>query len=284
MNPDTKRWLILLAGCLSNLCQGTAYASSIFMKPIMEYFKCAKPEAALAFSLIVASLPFGAIAGGKVADQKGPKTVVVVGSVIFALGLILAYFSTSLAILYITYGVMLGIGSGMAYGAIVGASVKWFPDKRGLASGLVVGALGGGPLIIAPVAQSIVVKAGLHNTFLILGIAFAVIMVAAALFVEAPSKDYVPKGFVQKASGAKAGPAVDMTWSQMIARPWFWVIFVLYILGAFAGLMLISQAMPIAMEMTKLDPKTAAAVVGYMAIANALGRLVWGWVSDKAYY
>ncbi|MBQ7258103.1 MAG: OFA family MFS transporter [Abditibacteriota bacterium] len=295
MKLEQKRWLILLAGFLSNLCQGIAYASSIFMAPIISAFNIDKPQAALAFSLIIACLPIGTIIGGVMSSKKGPRGPIVLGSVIFALGLILASFtikSQNLMALYITYGCMLGVGSGFAYGSIVGTVTQWFPDKRGLAGGLVVAALGGGPVVLTPIMVALLDAAGLQMSFLILGIVFAVVMIGAALVVVAPPKDFVPEGFVAKtkapADGEAKAPAkkTDFIWSEMLKTLDFWVLFVLFFAGTFGGLMIISKAKPLCeavLENLNVAEAGALAASGVMIIAacNALGRLFWGAVSDK---
>ncbi|MBP7459694.1 MAG: OFA family MFS transporter [Candidatus Delongbacteria bacterium] len=282
MDADKRRWLVIIAGMFSNLCQGSAYASSVFAKPIMAHFGCSREQSVLAFSLIIACLPLGAITGGKFADQKGPRAVVMVGSLIFALGVFLAGFSWNMVTLYLTYGLMMGIGSGIAYGAIVGAVVKWFPDKRGLSSGLVVGALGGGPLVLAPLAQALLDSPGLGlmGTFKVMGLAFLVVMLAAAYFISSPPKDYSPAGFNRSKPGARP-MAADITWREMLKKSKFWFMFLLYAFGTFSGLMLISQASPIAQELAQAAPAMAATIVGILALANALGRVLWGAISDK---
>ena len=289
MKLTQKRWLILLAGFLSNLCQGIAYASSIFIAPIIKEFNIDKPAAAIAFSLIIACLPIGTIYGGVLNNKKGPKMPIVIGSVIFALGLFLASFTVApknLLALYITYGVMLGIGSGMAYGSIVGTVTQWFPDKKGLAGGLVVAALGGGPVVLAPIMTALLNSAGLQMSFLILGIVFAVVMVGAALVVVAPPKEFVEEmsGSV-KVAGKASSDKKDFTWDEMLKTSNFWLLVVLFFAGTFAGLMIISKAKGLCDDvLTNLGiTNVALAVLGVQIIAacNALGRLFWGMISDK---
>lgn len=282
MEADKRRWLVIIAGVFSNLCQGTAYATSVFAKPIMTHFECNREQSVLAFSLIVACLPLGAIGAGKFADHKGPRLMVIVGSLLFSLGVFLAGFSQNMVMLYLTYGIMMGIGSGMAYGAIVGAAVKWFPDKRGLASGLVVGALGGGPLIMAPLAQALLdtPSLGLLGTFKVLGVVFLVVMLIAAYFISSPPKDYLPAGFNRSKQAER--PAVpDLIWKEMLKKGKFWFLYSLFACGTFSGLMVISQASPIAQELAQVAPVAAASIVGILALANAFGRIFWGGVSDK---
>lgn len=283
LNLDKKRWIVVGAGILANLCSGAAYSFSVFRGPLKDILHCRETDLALAFSLSVAFLPIGMLISGKIADQRSPRLVVMFGGMLFGLGMFLAGYTNSLLWLYATFGAMMSIGNGASYGATISAAVKWFPDRKGLASGLVVGALGIGTLIIAPVAQSIIGTPGLGvlAAFKILGIAFVVITVTASRFVVNPPSDYVPANFRPNGASGTTGSADDVIWSRMLARPKFWLLYALYALGAFSGLMVISQASPIAQEMTGLGPGAAALVVSVLGLANSMGRVFWGGISDR---
>jgi len=305
MGLDSKRWLILLAGILANVCQGAAYASSVFAKPMLSHLgltvmKNGLPAPdmtkwALAFSINLTCLPIGMLLSGRIADRRGPRIVIAVGGLLFALGVFLAGYSNSLAWFCATFGVMMGLGSGAAYGSIVAASVKWFPDMRGLAAGLSVGALGIGTSIIALTAPSLMGMASNPDTAVlfalkVLGIAFLVIISLASIVIVSPPAGYKPAGFSPATSAAGASSHQDIAWAQMLARGRFWLLYLIYACGAFSGLMIISQASPIAQTMTKDimslgDPKLIAAagasVAFMLGVANALGRVIWGFISDK---
>lgn len=318
MNLDQKRWLILLAGILANLCQGAAYASSVFAKPMLTHLGClthklimgpagvriADPTGAMVpdmkvwatvFSINLACLPIGMLLTGKLTDQRKSRLVIVLGGAIFSLGMLLAAYSTSLLWFKLTFGIMMGLGSGAAYGAVVTTSVRWFPDRRGLASGLAVGALGFGSFVIAPVAVWLMNMApdqgnAVLFTFKVLGVAFLAIFAIASLVISNPTPDYKPAGFNPKSSAARAASKEDLAWTQMITRNRFWLLFAMYACGAFSGLMIISQASPIAQAMTADikslgDPKkiaeAAAGVAAILGLANAGGRVLWGFISDR---
>jgi OFA family oxalate/formate antiporter-like MFS transporter len=217
--------------------------------------------------------------------------VVLVGGILFGLGVFLAGYSSSIAWFCVTFGILPGLGSGCAYGAIVATAVRWFPDRRGLASGLAVGALGFGPVVIVPVAQQLMKTTpdpadSVLFTLKVLGIAFFVIICAASIVTVSPPKGYMPAGYVPSPA-AKAASGNDYSWFQMISTGRFWLLLTLYVCGAFSGLMIISQAKPIAMEIKNsgLGPDQlkafAGSVVLILAIANAFGRMLWGAVSDR---
>ena len=269
-----------------------AYASSVFAVPVMAKFgfMIAGPDGkmvpdmskwALAFSMTVAFLWVGMLFAGRIADKKNPRIAIAAGGVLFALGIFLAGFSKNYTMFCICFGVMTSLGSGMAYGSIVSTSVRWFPERRGLASGLAVGALGFGPVVLAPIGDLLVKNMDVMSAFKVLGIAIAAVIVLASIIINNPPKDYVPAGFTPKAPGQGSGLGNDITWTQMLATGRFWALYLLYIFGAFSGLMVISQAKPMAMGLAKMTPEVATTAVMILALANAAGRIVWGFVSDK---
>lgn len=296
MKLESKRWFVLCMGILANMCMGAAYASSVFAKPILLHLGLTKmgpagalvPNMALwanAFSINLACLPIGMLLSGKIADSKSPRVVVIGGGILFGLGMFLCGFTSSITWLYLFFGVIMGIGSGAAYGAIVSTSVRWFPDMRGLASGLSVGALGFGTLIIAPVASNLMATAPAGKVpvlwaFTILGIAFLIIISLGAIIIKNPPAGYKPQNWTPKAS-SRAASVNDFTWKQLFGKVEFWILYLMYISGAFSGLMIISQASPIAQTMAKLTPAVAVGIVASMGLANALGRVFWGFISDK---
>lgn len=304
MSLDSKRWLILLAGILANVCQGAAYASSVFAKPMLLHLHLTvmkngvpAPDMtkwALAFSVNLACLPIGMLLSGRISDKRSPRVVIAAGGLLFALGVFLAGYASSLLWFCLTFGVMMGLGSGAAYGSIVATSVKWFPDMRGLAAGLSVGALGIGTSIIALAGPPLMNAAPNPDTAVlyalrVLGVAFLIVISLASLVVVGPPSDYKPKGYSPAATAA-GGTSNDIAWPSMLARGRFWLLYLIYACGTFSGLMIISQASPMAQTMTRDimslgDPKViakAGADIAFMlGVANALGRIIWGFVSDR---
>lgn len=283
-------------GVLANICMGAAYASSVFAKPLITFLGLMKLDPsgqmvpdmakwALAFSFNLACLPLGMLLSGKIADLKSPRVVIIFGGILFGLGMFLTGYATSLAWVLCFFGIVMGVGSGAAYGAAVSTVVRWFPDKRGLAGGIAVGALGCGTLIIAPVAQYLMSHVPGTETpvlwaFKVLGIAFLIIIMLASIIMENPPSGYKPMGWEPKAQ-ASGRPADEYTWNQLFSKLNFWLLYGMYACGAFSGLMIISQASPIAQKMTKLTPEAAVGIVAMIGLANALGRVFWGFISDK---
>ena len=279
-----NRWLILFSSLLINLCIGSAYAWSVFQKPLIAMFKWTTSEASLAFTISFAIVPISMILAGKIQDQKGPRMVIFVGGIIFSAGIILAGYTDSLAHFYGTYGVLNGLGMGAIYACTVANTVKWFPDKRGLASGVVVAGFGSGAVLLAPLATAMIQSYGVLDTFKYLGGAYLVIISIAAQFVHVAPPGYKPEGWQPLAvstSAATAPAGIDKNWKEMLRDPVFYVLWGIYTAGAISGLMIIGHAAPIGQELVKLTPQTAALALGCLAAANTFGRLFWGWASDR---
>lgn len=278
---STNRWLVLLSGILINLCIGSAYAWSVYQKPLIAMFKWSTKETSLAFTLSCVLVPLAMIVAGKIQDQKGPKMVIFGGGIIFGLGIIGAGFTDSLAFLYMTYGVLGGIGIGTVYACTVANTVKFFPDKRGLASGLVVAGFGSGAVVLAPLSSALIESYGVLTTFKILGGAYLVLIAACTTLVKTAPPGYRPEGWIPPAPTAATITGMDKNWREMLSDPMFYVLWSIYLIGCVSGLMIIGHASPIGQEVIKLSPATAAMCVGFLALANTAGRIFWGWVSDK---
>jgi OFA family oxalate/formate antiporter-like MFS transporter len=281
-----KRWIYLLLGMIANLAQGVTYASSVIAVPMMAMVNIPADETkahfALIFTLSCCFLPVGMILGGKLASIS-PRIPIALGAVIYGAGLFVSGYVTDYKILCLTFGLMLSIGSGLAYGPIVASAVRWFPDKKGFASGLVVSALGFGPAIIAPVCAALLKEQFTISQILqILGVAtFAAIGIASFITspkVDSPNRLQSGKDNVPQAAAANTG---DYTWLQMLGTGRFYLLALLLFLGAVPGLMIISGAKGIFETFGGFNAGTAATLVGVLAAANALGRFFWGAVSDK---
>ncbi len=283
-----KRYLILLAGVVANLCQGVAYTSSIFMLPLGAALERPREtwssEWGLIFAMTLCFLPVGMLLSGKLADLGFTRLTAAIGAVLFGGGLLLASRGGSVAYMGLTLGMMTSIGSGFAYGTVIGAAVRWFPDRRGLASGIAVAAVGVGPIVLAPVASFLMNHYGVMNMFAILGVATLVLMGGAAACITNPPAGYTPEGWTPPAlprAGAPVAARENLNWKQMIARPLFWLLFVTYFCGVFAGILVNGLAAPIAIELAGFTPDRATLAVMTFAFASAGGRVLWGLLSDR---
>jgi OFA family oxalate/formate antiporter-like MFS transporter len=197
------------------------------------------------------------------------------------LGVFLAGFSRDLWWLYLSYGVMGGIGLGLAYIVPVAVLVKWFPDRRGLITGIAVGGFGAGALITAPVATRLIQAVGVLNTFAWLGVAYLVVTIVAGWFMRNPPNGWRPEGWKPNdlQSSQRAGP--DYTLREAL-KTWQWyALWLVLFLNTCAGISIISQEAPLFQELTGASAVVAAGMVGFASIGNAAGRVFWAWISDS---
>ena len=277
----TNRWVIAVAGVFMQVALGAVYAWSVFRMPLVKQFGWSIAEVTLTFTISIFVLGIAAFFGGLWLNRKGPRVVALTGGVLYGLGVFLASFSANkLWWLYLSYGLIGGIGLGFRYIVPVAVLVKWFPDRRGLITGIAVGGFGAGALITAPVATRLIQSVGVLNTFAYLGIAYLIVTVVAGLFMQNPPEGWRPEGWTPTASQASQRSGRDYTLGEAL-RTWQWyALWLLLFLNTFAGISIISQEAPIFQELVGVSAVVAASMVGIASIGNAFGRVFWAWVSD----
>jgi OFA family oxalate/formate antiporter-like MFS transporter len=277
-NNVVNRWMLALAGVLMQVALGAVYAWSVFRIPLNQTYGWTVSEVTVAFELAILVLGFAAFAGGLWMRRTGPRPVAIVAAVLYGLGTALAGTSHSLTMLYLTYGVIAGTGLGLGYIVPVATLVRWFPDKRGLITGIAVAGFGAGALITAPIAQRLIASVGVSSTFMILGIAYFAIVMLAAIVMKNPPEGYAPRDFHPSSGGGQA--ARDFTLRQALGT-WQWYgLWLTLFLNSTTGIAIISQASPMAQEISHVSAVIAAGLVGIISIANGSGRFLWAWFSD----
>jgi MFS transporter, OFA family, oxalate/formate antiporter len=276
-----NRWIIAIAGVFMQVALGAVYAWSVFRTPLVKQFGWTISEVTLTFTISIFVLGIAAFFGGLWLNRKGPRVVALTGGVLYGLGVFLASFSANkLWWLYLSYGLIGGIGLGFGYIVPVAVLVKWFPDRRGLITGIAVGGFGAGALITAPVATRLIQSVGVLNTFAYLGIAYLIVTVVAGLFMQNPPEGWRPAGWTPTASQTSQRAIRDFTLGDAL-RTWQWyALWLLLFLNTFAGISVISQEAPIFQELVGVSAVVAASMVGVASIGNAFGRVFWAWVSD----
>ncbi len=286
MKQKFNRMIPVIAAIAIQLCLGTAYIWSVFQAGIAEsLFSGNNANAALTFSILLAMLGIGGTIGGKLQDKTSPRTTVIIGGLILAFGFFLASFATASApwILWLTYGVLGGVGMGFIYSTTIACAQKWYPDKRGLITGVIVAALGFGGVVFTPLVEWII-----HNygngiagqgelmSFRVLAMIFVVVCTVGGWFIQNPPADYAPAGWTPKNT---ASSSVAMMPSQVLKTPQLYLLIFSMMLACMGGLMMIGFAKPIAVARGLSE--TATVGVFAISIFNSLGRLFWGAVSDK---
>ena len=280
-NPN--RWLIVLGGALMNFCIGVVYIWSIFRKPLEDMFKWSTSEVSLAYTISLAMLPVMMIVGGYLTPKLGIRKVAILGAAMMLIGFFMASKSSSLAMLYIGYGFFAGGGAGVAYGIPLATVLKWFPDKRGMVAGLVIGSLGFGSFFFSKFAYNIMLSQGPLNTLAIMGGIVFVGVTLGALLLKAAPDGYAPPGWTPPTSAtAKAATnTYNFTPKEMLSRPQYYMLFAIYGVILVSSLMIIGHAAPIAQKVAGLTPLEASTIVGLLGIFNSGGRILWGAISDK---
>ena len=281
INMHSKRWGIAVAAVLLQVALGAVYAWSVFRKPLATQFNWTIPQVTLTFTICIFVLGFAAFFGGLWNVRSGPRVVAMTGGLLYGLGTILASFTDGrLWWLYLTYGVIGGIGIGFGYIIPVAVLLKWFPDKRGLMTGIAVGGFGVGALITAPLATHLIQTVGVMTTFAYLGVGYLLVCVAAGYFMENPPVDWVPEGWTPSVSQRSTRVARDFTFGEALRSWQWWALWLLLFLNTSAGISIISQESPIFQELSGATAIVAATMVGIASIGNALGRVFWAFVSD----
>ncbi len=204
--------------------------------------------------------------------------MITLGGIMFGGGMVISGFATSVSFLIVSYGLIAGLGLGMAYGATISTSVKYFPDKRGLIGGITTAVYGMSSVILPPIVTIIVNRWNAAVAFKAVGAVFLVIILISTQFLEQCPQNYVPAGY--KPPATQKGIA-DLNWKEMLRTPVFYVMLLLLTSGAFSGMMVISQASAMAQGMIGMTAIAASAAVSILALFNALGRIVAGYISDK---
>lgn len=285
------RWVILLLGFLINAAVGmTTYAWSLFIAPLQQEFGWSRTEIALAFSICCLCYGAASFVAGRLTDRYGPKMVVFFGGLLLGLGFFLTGFIQEKWQLYLTYGVMSGCGAGLIYLPPVGLAPKWWPDRRALATGVIVLGLGIGSSAMAPVANYIIETLSWRHVFKYCGIVMALISCIPGLFLAAPPKGWTPEGWVDpNMGGANGEPARfrDYTHEESIRTKQFWFLYLAYFFAASAGLLVTGHIAAFGKD-SGLIPAFAAGAVIALTITNAATRVGSGYFADrfgsKAYF
>lgn len=284
-----NRWVYAVVGVITLLLAGLVYAWSVMSKSI----SASRPDwsaaqVSMTFTIVMAFFCIGCLIAGILAKKVSPKIYIILSGVLFFVGFMVAAMTgASPALLYLGYGVLCGLGAGFAYNAVMSTMSAWFPDKQGLISGILLMGFGLSAFIIGKVFAAVTPSTGGEEwkaTFRVLGIVILVVMVICSFFFVRPDADFVPPTSGKKKEVRE--PALDINSAQMVKKPAFWLYYIWAILVSAAGLVLVSQASGIAVQVggTSVSDGTIATVVGLISILNGIGRVIFGGMFDKKGY
>jgi OFA family oxalate/formate antiporter-like MFS transporter len=276
-----NRWAIAVAAFCLQIALGAVYAWSVFRIPLSRQFGWSISQVTLTFTISNFMLGASAFFGGLWLNRSGPRIVAVTGGILYGTGLFLASFSDQkLWWLYLSYGLIGGVGVGFGYIVPVAVLVKWFPERRGLITGIAVGGFGAGALITAPVATRLIQTVGVLPTFAYLGVAFLIVTVLSGSFMRNPPDGWKPEGWNPTVSQVSQRAKRDYALGEALGTWQWWALWLLLFLNTCAGISVISQEAPIFQELARVSALAAAGMVGVVSLGNALGRVFWAWISD----
>lgn len=281
MNVKVKRLLILATGTILLLFLGMIYAWSIFVKPLEAEFGWLRSSTSLVFVISIISFTIGNLISGQILKKRPVQVVFVIGAILLLIGFIGASRTKTLLNLYLFYGVICSSGIGLIYNGIVPNIIVWFPDKSGVASGTCLMGYGLGAFILGPIISSLLSSDfGWRNVFLILGIAFFIIVLISSFIIRSPKDHELGELPANKVNGQEVINR-DVTTSEMLKSSTFYLFFIwMFLLGS-VGLAVIGIGATLPTEMSNGNAMLAAFVAGVASIGNGSGRLIGGCLCDK---
>ena len=282
MQQTKNRWLIVLAAIGIHISIGSVYAWSVLTRPIMEAMGFTLQQVTWTFSLAILFLGTSAGFLGTYVERLGPRKSGLIAATFFGSGMLgtaYALSQHSLALLYLFYGVIGGIGLGTGYITPVSTLVKWFPNNRGLATGLAIMGFGFASLIAGPVMQLLIAKYSLVANFIIMGCAYVVVMVCSALYLEPPKSAPVTSSGKYKVEVDLNQPK-QYTCKEAMGTWQFYALWWIFFTNITCGIGLLAVASPMAQEVIQMSPMAAASMVGIIGLLNGGGRIVWSTISD----
>lgn len=289
--PVTNRWFVVLGAVLMQLSLGAIYAWSVFT-PTLTAAGWSKMETQVVFAVGLASFALVMVVGGKLLTKFGPRAMSVAGGLVLGAGYIFAglFGATNFWVVTLGVGLISGAGIGLGYVVPIAVGMRWFPDRKGMITGLAVAGFGFGAMGWVKIAGAwghLIETQGLATTFILYGVAFAALILIGSIWMKMPPKGWLPEGFTVTAATAKGGE--NYSRAEMLRTPQFYLVFLTFAVSAGAGLMSIGlmKLYPIeALTAAGYGPVEASAIAGtamavFFSLANGLGRILWGMLSDR---
>ena len=281
VKKERSRWFVLLTGCIVNFCISGPSTFSLFVKPIMDLTDWPMASVALSFTLFSMMLSVPGIIVGTFSHRVPPWSIIYFGSILFSVGWILSGFARSVTMLQLCFGLISGIGSGAMYNFTITNALKWFPDRRGFAAGLLLGCSAVGPVFCAPVASVIIRNMGVFSTFKILGTFFAILLLSTSWLIRVPPADYRPPNWTPSPVAAAALNARNYTWKEMLRTSSFYLLFLIFVLACTSSMIMLNLGAVIGQERAGMSMSMATLSVTLLALFNFTGRFLFGALSDK---
>ncbi|RSL30189.1 MFS transporter [Salibacterium salarium] len=276
-----NRWIIALSAVGIHISIGSVYAWSVFTNPLIDQFGWDLGAVSFTFSLAILFLGLSAAFLGHFVEKYGPRVSGLTAAGCFGAGILgsgLAISMESLWLLYIGYGVLGGIGLGIGYITPVSTLVKWFPDRKGLATGLAIMGFGFSATIFSPLIGALIESVGIASTFYISGVIFLIVMIPSALYLEKPPADYMQHA--KKEETKMNMELSQLTANEAVKTRRFWYLWLMLFINVTCGIAILAVASPMGQEIAGLSAAAAATMVGIMGFFNGAGRIAWASISD----
>lgn len=280
-SKPVNRWSVFGAGWIIIFFSASAAIFSVFAKPMTSLYGWSMTDFSLSFTIYTLFLSILGIFSGRVADAYGAKKNMYVGGFLFGLGWFFTGQCETLTQLYLVYGVLAGSGGGIVYNAVLTTALRWFPDKRGKISGLLLASASAGPFTLAPLASVLIERFGVVTAFEVLGTLFFVGIAAVGWLMELAPAGYRPDGWTPPANSGLTNEQTEYTWREMLATPLFYLLLAVFVCASAAGTMMINSASVIAQTQLGVAATVGALVVSVSTMANLVGRLSFGVLYDK---
>lgn len=281
-NKFNIRWFYLVIGVIAMLFAGVLYAWSILKSPLTSEFGWGASQLALNFTLAMSFFCIGGLLGAQISKRLGHRIALIIAGILSASGFIItaSLHDSSVVMLYVSYGVLAGMGIGIAYNVLIATVSAWFPDKKGLCSGCLMMGFGASALILGNIANKLFNSDfGWRSTYVLLGIALCVIIAISAFLLQKPSQETIFPKQNSKSAKTEDFEQQDFTSIQMLARPSFWLAFICISFLAAVGSSVISFAKDLALSV-KAPESLAVSLVGVLSVCNGLGRIITGALFD----
>lgn len=288
MNKMKNRWLIAASAVGIHISIGSVYAYSVMTLPLKELHGWQKSDITLAFSIAILFLGFSAAFLGRAVEKMGPRNSGRLSAVFYAAGIMgsgLAVKIGSLPLFLICYGVIGGIGLGVGYITPVSTLVKWFPDRRGLATGMAIMGFGFAAMVFGPIMGKLFMLMDIWKVYIVLGSVYFCLIFGSSLYIAPPPEGWLPPGYTAAADGTVSKRSIkkdlaQLTVTEAIRTRRFYFMWIMLFINITCGIALISVASPMAQEVVGFSPMQAATMVGLMGLFNGGGRIGWASLSD----
>ncbi|GMQ59171.1 OFA family MFS transporter [Vallitalea sediminicola] len=276
-NYKFKRWMFVILGMIMFMCLGTVYSWSVFRTPIEEQYQIDATLSGLPYLVFLLAYTASMVITGKLIDRINPKIMILIGGIMVGIGWFLSGIAVSFSMIIISYGAISGAGVGIAYGPPIKVISSCFTKKRGVAIGLLLGGFGLSPLITAPIAKALINQIGVNSTFKVIGIFFLIVIPLIGLYFEKPVQVTEGNDEMKNVNNITHESSVF----ELIKSTKFQGLWLCFVIGTSIGLMIIGISSQIGEELFKINSNTTASLLSIFAIFNAVGRPLFGWITDR---